>query len=195
MGMVIILANGPNDPAKGWAGPWALFVAAVFCYLVWRADKYYRARWGGGATPSPTVTTPPPPGETVQVRAVSSQVSPDETPVEANKTHWYGSIERVRGEIKRVYRGAQHVARTGDSPPPDDEVPDDEVDLPLEDVSDETQEQGETALESREEYIVRCLAAGVGKPQLVAALQEHYGRSRAQAYRDVEAAPRRNRAA
>lgn len=232
-----ILANGPTDPGKGWSGPWALFFAAVVCYLIWRGDAWWRAR----QAPSPTETGTPAPREISQARRVSSQVSRDETPGETDESQWYGSIQKVRGQLVRVYRNTSHVAKTGNSPRSpkpqaygdevgDTDVPDDELDIALEiaspaadhrgrpvpddvidDAADDLGDDGlgdddwipnddeagqrKRVLESREEYIGRCFDANVSKADIVKALQEYYGRSRAQAYRDVDTAPQRRKAA
>jgi hypothetical protein len=200
---VIAAAETP----KGWGGTVAIVVFFVAAALIKWGDVYYRNRWGKPDGPSPTETGAPLPLETSQVRRVSSHVSPDETPAEPDKTQWWGSMQNVGGTLKRVYHDARHIAATGDSPVQaygDDtdgaEVDaDDMLDLPLggnegDDIEHEEMEV-HTSRETREEYVERCVEAGLGKATIAKALIEHYGLSRATAYRVVEAVMSRQQAA
>ncbi len=203
----MVLATGAHDPGRGWGNLLGLLMGVVGCWAIWRFDKYRQKKMGkGGDDPSPTPPALPAPRETAQVARVSSHPShaePDETGDE-----WYGRIVHRGGRIVRV---AKHVVRTGESPregdeeydeewpepvqaydPPGDET---EFDLPLDDEPEEPEpEPVVTHRESREEYARRCVREGVPKARLVAGLVEHYGLSRAQAYRvagEATSRPRR----
>lgn len=189
--LMVILAAGAADPSVGPGRLIGLVVGALVCYVYWRVDKWREAKKAAG-DPSPTPPALPPSPRDSQARAVSSHVSPDETADEKSGGHWWGRITRdAKGNVVRAYGKARHIAATGDSPPdvepvPDDVVDDDVTDFDLaldDDPADHEGAEVERSRESREEYIARCVAAGVDKPLIVKALIEHYGLSRAQAYR------------
>lgn len=198
-----ILAAGAADPERGSGGLWGIFVAALACYLVWRVDVYLKERKGEGGPPSPDGPPVPVRRETPQVDPVSSHVSPEETP---GASHWWGRVERVGNSWRRVYDKAAHVAKTGDSPPRPEggrELPeaydppaDFEIDLPFDDVDDDDGgEDAPPAPETIDQYVQRCRRNGVKTAAIVAGLQQYYGRSRAQAYRDAGPAGGASRAA
>lgn len=208
----MVVAASADDSPRGWGNLLGLLAGIVGCYVIWRVDKWRQQKKDPAGDPSPT----PPPAlvsrETPQVARVSSHPShaePDETGEE-----WYGRIVHRGG---RVFRTARHIVRTGESPPEwdddapesgDDEAPgveayeppgdDSDVDLPLE--SDDGGERPESFVvndwqggrrpmrETREQYARRCLREGAPRPRVVAGLIEHYGLSRAQAYRVAEKA-------
>lgn len=199
---MLMLAEGYADPNAGPGRLIGLLVAALLCFLYWRFDPK-RDRGEGGAPPSPTDGAPPAPREIAQVGGVSSQAAPETVPVETGA--WYGRMEKVNGTMRRVYETARHVAATGDSPPPDGVVPDDvvpddrpmehpasgddetEFDLALDDEAEVPAPPIATRMETREEFTRRCIKGGVAEPQIAAALQKHYGISRATAYRTIRA--------
>ncbi len=186
----MIMADGYQDPARGGGGGWGLLAGAFVCYLVWLWDKRRQARKAADGKPTP----PPAPALPAPRGVEPSSAKPREA-------HWAGRIENVGGALRRVYDSAAHVARTGNSPappaprgrpveayePPEPDT-DPELDLPL------TEADHGGAAESREEYAARCVAAGVATSEIVSALEEYYGVSRATAYRVVERVPGRRAA-
>lgn len=199
----MILATAAAETPRGWGGTLAIVASLAGMYLVWRLDMYIRGRWGKGGNPSPTKTGAPLPLETPQVGGVSSHLGSGETDGGEGLTDWWGGIsQRPDGSVRRVWRKAAdkavHIARTGDAPPQgygdepagaevDDDAIGDDVDLidvPL-DAGGEFVPVVTARRETREEYVERCLSAGVTKADIVTALQAHYGLSRATAYRLV----------
>jgi hypothetical protein len=148
----VILAAGAADPAVGPGRLIGLLAGAAGCWFIVRIDEWRKKRGGQDTPPSPTDPPVPVRRETPQVAGVSSQVSPDETTVER---HWWGAIERVGNSSRRVYRTAQHVVRTGDSPPPEPagELPEayDPPDVPEPD--DEIDDQIDLWIEDEPEYV------------------------------------------
>lgn len=212
------------DPAVPPTHLYFLLAGAVICVLWWRFDPKRDRSGESKPNPSPTEPVAPPRPRDAQVRAVSSHVSPDAGADETGGAEgWWGRIVRDgRGVGRRVYGTAKTIAGTGAAPlpetapplvvgeVPDDEGPDTEIDLAL-DVPDddvvpdvvpgvvpgayhEVRPKGYVGRESREEYIARCLTSGAEKAAIAAAVQEHYGVSRAQAYRDVGKAAMRSAA-
>lgn len=199
--MMMTFASSAGTPELPPTRLFFLLGAAFLCYLYWRFDPK-RDRGADAGDPSPTEKVTPPRPRDAQVRAVSSHVSPD---AEADETvgapSWWGRIvQDGRGGFRRVYQSARHIAETGEKAPrelsaPDDDMPvDDEPDDVIDLALDDTSAHHEGAIEeyaptvrreSREEYAARCLDAGAEKADIVKALQEHYGLSRAHAYRVV----------
>lgn len=198
-----MFAIAAAETPRGWANTLGIIAGIIVIAVIVNLDNRYQARWGKDEDPSPTETGAPLPLETSQVRPVSSHVSPDETPPEPDKTQWWGSIRNVGGTLKRVYHDAGHIARTGDSPvraygdatDGADVEPDDMLDLPLADEDEGPEMEVRVERETREEYVERCLDAGLEKAVIAEALIEHYGLSRATAYRVVKAVMSRQQAA
>lgn len=194
---------------RGWGNTFGILAAVVGSWAVYRVDLYLKERRERLGDPSPTPGGAPLPRETPQVGGVSSHVSPDETPAKPGKVDWWGAVTRMPdGTIRRVWRNARHVTRTGELPQAYGDEPavaevddDDEIDLALGDGPAGHETPPEVAVsvrrETREEYVARCIAAGIPKADIAAALQQHYGLSRATAYRLLPAdqAPKQGRAA
>lgn len=215
-----VLAWGYKDPPQGWGGIAGLGAAAFVCYLIWRIDMWRQKRRGATADPSPTGPGALVPRETAQVARVSSHPSHETSERgDGDGGAWYGRIVR-RGSD--VYRTARHVARTGESPPkeaPEEppvttaeqparpELPaayeppggDPEIDIPLVDElwdgeEEPDEEEVRVSRETVDEYVARCVAAGVDTAAIAQALQEHYQVSRATAYRIIQRVPGRRAA-
>lgn len=138
---------------------------------------------------------------------------------------WYGRIVRRGNRIvrvaKHVVRTGESPPESEEEPDPDtitgellcDGEPalDDDIDLPLdgdigqwEDAPEEEPEERSALApakrqalhrESREEYARRCLREGVTRAAVTQGLQDHYGLSRATAYRLVGRLASQGRAA
>jgi len=189
-----ILATAAAETPKGWGGQLGILAGLVGIYLVWRIDLWWRQHHGEGADHSPTEPAPLPAPETR--RSVASRLtSHDETPPrKTDVNEWWGGISyEPDGTGRRVYK---RPAAYGEEPFGD------ELDLALEIVSDNDAEVpddepvDEPAVaevpvqETASEYAARCLGLGHEKAAVVKALREHYGLSRAQAYRVAGAAER-----
>lgn len=166
-----------------------MLAGGLAIYLIWRIDVYRQKRKGDDPSPTPPPT--PVSRETPQVTAVSSR--PSHETDDDGEGDWYGRIARRGHHYVRV---AKHVARTGETPPPDDNPETDiepydppgecDIDLPLDGEQDqEPAPSRRVQRETRERYVRRCLRDGAPRAQIVAGLQEHYRMSRAQAYRLV----------
>lgn len=202
---MMILAAIERETPRGWGNTVGILCGLLAIYLIWRVDEWWKARRGKTGDPSPTDDAAPAPRETRRSRPVSSHVSPDETPVGADAGGWYGRIVRdSKGIGRRVWTNARAIATTGESAPREDASPQyvddspDEVD-DLADVWDfdadfvddrpavrgSAEQEVQAHQETRTEYVARCMEGGVSRPRIVAGLVEHYGVSRAQAYRLV----------
>lgn len=207
-----MIAAGVFEPHRGWGGILGLGVAVLICCGIWKWDEWRTARAGKIGNHSPT---PP-----AVVGGVPKPLVVDRTSHETGETagpteeEWYGGIIEVDGVFRRFYRKVGHIARTGDSPPPDDDVEDDadEYDDECEDEpggNDVSELPGAYVApaavlpdapvrEPRPEagvtpavYAARMVREGrFTTAQIVAELQDVYGVSRATAYRAVGSSAR-----
>lgn len=210
----VIVATGPADPGRGWGNMVGLGVAIVVCYLIWRIDLYRRKRKGDD--PSPTPGGVPLPRETSQVAGVSSHPSHAETPDDGGAwygriVHAGGKWYRTGQHIARTGESPPELPPEPEPelPGPSDDGPlsperyvppvgDPETDVPFAEEAGEwpaveggggyvAVEPVVVHRESRDEYARRCLQERVPPPRIVEGLQQHYGLSRATAYRIVQA--------
>ncbi len=197
----MVVAAGAADPARGWGNIWGLLAGMLASYGIWRYDKWRQARRrNGDDSPSPTPMELPGSRETPQVTRVSSHSSHGETA--DGEGPWYGRIVKHGGHF---YRTTKHIAKTGESPKPEAYNPpsgEPEIDVPLDDEADDVPDESTFVpvnpprfRESREQYVTRCLRAGVAAATVVAGLREHYDVPRATAYRIVSKAQQRGRPA
>lgn len=169
---MLILAAGEAEVPRSAAGHWGILAGLFVIYLIWRIDLEIRKRRGEVGDHSPTEPAAPAPMRDAEVKRVSSRVSPVSS----------------RPRVERIGIGG-YVSYEGTPTPPDD----DEIDLPL-DADDNFAESDRpirtpaASNETASEYAVRCVGLGVEKAAIVKAVQEHFGLSRAQAYRIVGAA-------
>jgi hypothetical protein len=198
--MMILAAT--ETPRHGWGNTVAMLVAAVVIWAIWRADLYYRQRWGSDAVDhSPTEPAPLPAPETRRSGAsrLTSHGETDE-PYEIE----IAPGVKVGYEPPGWRERAAHVFRTGHSMPrelPEEIVDDDEPvgpgdplayayafddDAPVDEVPDDEPVEPPAVRITAEEYARRRLAEGHEKAAVVAALAEHYGTKRATAYRLID---------
>jgi hypothetical protein len=145
--MSVLAAVTNDEPARGWAGPIALLVAAaLFWYLIRPIGEWIYSKIENS---SPTPALPPPPRVTPQDNTAVDPVDPPAEP--ASERPWWGRRIRLK-DGSTIVRQVAHIARTGNSVQPDD----DEIDLDL-DEPDET----------LEEWIARADVPGVGYNDLV----------------------------
>ncbi len=177
---MLILAD--PDRYIGSGNTIAMFVAAGICYGLWRAAVWYQDRYGDH---SPTSTTPPPPREIGSSAPSRLTSHPNETPTPGEEKPWYGEVVRdAKGIGRRVYKTAAHIAKTGESPDPETDIPLDDPDADGS-VPDDPRVVG-SRRETREEYAAWLLAKRVQVADVVRALETHYGVSRPTAYRVVK---------
>lgn len=189
---MLLSAAAPSAPADqpiGWAGPVALIVA---CGIFWVFVLVHRKI----TNPSP----PPParPGtkalERGHGRDTASDLRPDTRRPELGTTRdtkfpgrdttspgpdtnadtsWYGRIVEVGG---RRFRTAAHIARTGDSPPPEPERDD------FDDALDLAADDGPA---TAEEWLIQAHDKRVRYGVMVQVLVDDFGRSERSAKRDI----------
>lgn len=160
------------EVAHGWSVHSAYLFGAIGIYVVWRWDKWRQNREAEGGDHSPTEPVAPAPMRDAEVKRVSSRVSPVSS---------RPRVERIGHGGYVSYEGTP--AAYGDA----------EIDLALDEAdnyaeSDRPIRTPAASNETASEYAVRCLGLGVEKAATVKAVQEHFGLSRAQAYRIVGAA-------
>jgi hypothetical protein len=138
-----MLIAAATEPQRGWGGPVAL---AAACLIFWLFTLAY-AKIKNPSPPPPTGATPKPitagqrkprpiaakpeprvdPDPDLHETKFPSRQATDDNP-------WYGRIIEVGG---RRFRAAAHIARTGESPPPERERDDLDDALDLVDESEE----------------------------------------------------------
>jgi hypothetical protein len=120
--------------------------------------------------------SPPPAIEGVRPKKVQATVGvTEDEPAEPAEIGWWGRIIE-KGGVR--FRQAQEIMATGGlAEPPED----DEVDVPLDDEPDETEDQGEAI----EEYIARARGLRVPYNAIVRVVVDHYGVSESTAKRRI----------
>lgn len=194
-----MLIAAAEETQRGWGGPIALVVA---CLLFWLFVVVHRKITNPSPTPpdhggtkavgpaqrrfaisdtpaeiprDTTADTGARPRDTIRDTRFPGRDTASPGPDTDADTAWWGRIVEVGG---RRFRAAAHIARTGDSPPPEPERERDDFDDALDLVADE--EPGTV-----EEWLERAAADGMTYGDMVRGAMDAYGISESSAKRRI----------
>lgn len=156
----MLLSAAAAQPHRSWSG----VIALVAAYVIFRVGSWV---WSNFVKrPSPARALPG--AKPVKVQATVGVDTDRTDDTERGEVDWWGRIREIGGVRLRQ---AKQVIATGDHElPPAEDEPADDVDVPLDDEAEET-DQAETA----EEYIARCRDLGVPYVHIVKVVSEQYG--------------------